>query len=231
MKAPVPLTRRSPRCRGHWCAARRRPRCSRARHLDAGRVEAEVVGVRARPTASSRWLPSATRGSPLASRRRRSLRPSLARTPSIPRRVRDRDPFALRGSRGSPARRPRPRARSAAAPFHDGHACRSAGTSARTRGRCSCRRRRPDAAAGSRRPSSSCWSRTARRRCPAGREQRPAPPTLMKICSALSVLAVTCTVRGPKSAHALDERQFACRRSHFFDAVAGLPDHACPCAP
>src|SRR6266511_2388345 len=72
--------------------------------------------------------------------------------------------------------------------------CRSAGTSARTRGRCSCRRQPLDGAAGSRRPSSSRCPDTRPRAAPPSRER----PGAHQHCRRSAALRAACRSRAPR---------------------------------
>ena len=75
--------------------------------------------------------------------------------------------------------RPHPRARSGAGlPRPASPRCRSGDTSARTRGRCSFRRRSPDARGRKSTLRMSCWSGRRPRRCPASSGTIARPPTL-----------------------------------------------------
>ena len=170
-----------------------------------------------RPTAASRWLPSIASALPAGvddDAHAAAVR-ALATAASLHREV-ERDALALEDRAGSRPRPRGPRARSAGRRARArSRASRSAGTSARTRGRCSCRRRSPGARAGSRPPSSRCWSAPARRSMPGQSAATGRPPTLMKIFGASSDLAVHLDrVRPDEARMAADERSgSACRRA------------------
>ena len=155
------------------------PACSSPRSSVFGR----------RPTADSRWLPSISCAAPAAFRARRMrVPPPVAKTlahctdrwnlmPS-----RSRIDWIARETSGSS------RAISALGDIdHRDARRRSGGTSARTPGRCSCRRRRSGARAAGRWPSSSVLVSTGTSvDARASRAARARPPTLMKMRGACS---------------------------------------------